>query len=152
MVYQSNFTATRCQFRDFLRAGAARVIVPVHPSYSETVLHYLDTNEIWNGGDPPTLEDPLYISIVDELKSETGADVDADLNACSVHSGYPCVVDEWEVKLPTTLVYLQPDAELPRFTQRPNPAKITFSPNSSIMLRPRSSPINILPPLSLTIR
>jgi hypothetical protein len=103
------------QFRDFLRAGAARVIVPVHSAYNETVLHYLNTNEIWNGGDPPTLEDPLYISIVDELKSATGTDVDADLETCSVDSGYPCLVDEWEVKLPTTLVYLQKGAELPNF-------------------------------------
>jgi len=103
------------QFRDFLRAGAARVIVPVTPSYKETVLHYLNTNEIWNGGDPPTLDDPLYISIVDELKSETEDDVDDDLDACSVDSGYPCLVDEWEVKLPTDLVYLQKDAALPTF-------------------------------------
>jgi hypothetical protein len=103
------------QFRDFLRAGAARVIVPVHPSYNETILHYLNTNDIWNGGDPPTLDDPLYVSIVDELKSDTGTDVDADLDACSVDSGYPCLVDEWEVKLPTTLVYLQKGAELPNF-------------------------------------
>ena len=103
------------QFRDFLRAGAARVIVPVHSAYNETVLHYLNTNEIWNGGDPPILDDPLYISIVDELKSETGNDVDADLVACSVDSGYPCLVDDWEVKLPTTLVYLQKGAELPVF-------------------------------------
>jgi hypothetical protein len=103
------------QFKDFLRAGAARVIVPVHSAYNETVLHYLNTNEIWNGGDPPILDDPLYISIVDELKSETGNDVDADLVACSVDSGYPCLVDDWEVKLPTTLVYLQKGAELPNF-------------------------------------
>jgi hypothetical protein len=103
------------QFTDFLRAGAARVIVPVHLPYSETMLHYLNTNEIWNGGSPPTLQDPLYISIVDELKADTGADIDDDLDACTVDSGYPCVVDEWEVKLPTTLVYLQEDAKLPDF-------------------------------------
>ena len=91
------------------------MIVPVDSAYNETVLHYLNTNEIWNGGDPPTLDDPLYKSIVAELKSETDNDADAELDACSVDSGYPCLVDEWEVKLPTDLVYLQKDATLPIF-------------------------------------
>lgn len=104
------------QFTDFLRAGAARVVVPVRPAYTESVLHYLNTNEIWNGGSPPTLADPLYVSIVDEIKANTGADLDDALTACSLNAGYPCVVDEWEVKLPTTLVYLQQDATLPDFT------------------------------------
>jgi hypothetical protein len=104
------------QFTDFLRAGAARVIIPVHPAYDETVLHYLATNEIWNGGSPPTLHDPLYISIVDELKSDSSADLDGKLPVCSPGSKYPCVADEWEIKLPTTLVYLQKGAELPDFT------------------------------------
>lgn len=106
-------TDTDPQFTDFLRAGAARVIVPVHPAYTHTVLHYMATSEIWNGGNPPTLYDPLYISIVDELKSDAGGDLDADLPACAPDSEYPCLVDEWEVKLPTTLVYLQEDAQLP---------------------------------------
>lgn len=104
------------QFMEFLRAGAARVIVPVHPLYNETVLHYLATNEIWNGGKPPTIDDPLYVSIVDELKADSGAELDEELPACTIDSGVPCQVDEWEVKLPTTLVYLQEDAVLPDFT------------------------------------
>ena len=103
-------------FTDFLRAGAARVIVPAHPAYTETVLHYLATNEIWNGGEPPTLDDPLYISIVDELKADAGGDIDGELPACAADSPYPCLADEWEVKLPTTLVYLQKDAVLPDMT------------------------------------
>jgi hypothetical protein len=106
-------------FTDFLRAGAARIIVPAHPAYSETVLHYLWTSEIWNGGNPPLLNDPLFVSIVDELKRDSGADLDDDLNACSADAPYPCLVDEWEVKLPTTLVYLQEDATLPDLGAQP---------------------------------
>ena len=105
-------------FTDFLRAGAARVIVPAHPAYTETVLHYLATNEIWNGGEPPTLNDPLYISIVDELKADAGGNIDRDLPVCAADSPYPCLADEWEVKLPTTLVYLQKDAALPDMTKK----------------------------------
>jgi hypothetical protein len=100
-------------FTDFMRAGAARVLVPAHPAYTDTVLHYMATNEIWNGGNPPTLDDPLYISIVDEMKADAGGDLDAGLPVCAPDSPYPCLADEWEVKLPTTLVYLQPDSKLP---------------------------------------
>jgi hypothetical protein len=108
-------TDTDPQFTDFLRAGAVRVVVPVAPDYDAAVLHYLATNEIWNGGAPPVLDDPLYISIVDELKADAGGDIDAGLAVCSATSGYPCLADEWELKLPTTLVYLQPDDQLPDF-------------------------------------
>ncbi|MES1240951.1 MAG: hypothetical protein ABUT39_04970 [Acidobacteriota bacterium] len=116
--WDDNFslTDTDPQFADFLRAGAARVIIPAHPKYNEMILHYLSSNEIWNGGSPPTIDDPLYISIIDELKSDAGADLDGVLPACSLDSGYPCLADEWEIKLPTTLVYLQPDNKLPDFT------------------------------------
>lgn len=109
-------TDVDAQFTEFLRAGAARVVVPVHPAYNEAILYYLATNEIWNGGSPPTLEDPLFISIVDELKADSGAELDEELPECAPDSDYPCRVDEWEVKLPTTLVYLQQDASLPDFT------------------------------------
>lgn len=109
---------TDTAFTDFLRAGAARLVIPVHPAYTETVLHYLYTNEIWNGGEPPALDDPLFISIIDEIKSDNNSDVGDDLELCSLESGYPCLSDEWDVKVPTNLVYLQEDSELPDFTDQ----------------------------------
>ena len=103
-------------FVDFLRAGSARVVVPAHEDYDEVVLHYLATNEIWNGGTPPTLHDPLYISLVDELRADTGTDLD-NVTTCTPDGGgsYPCLVDEWEVKMPTALVYLRKESTLPTF-------------------------------------
>ncbi|MBY5830431.1 DUF3597 domain-containing protein [Rhizobium leguminosarum] len=113
-------------FTDFLRAGAARVVVPVHPAYPEAILHFLHTAEIWNGGEPPVIDDPLYVSIVDELRSDAQVYDDGDdLAACSIDSTTPCFVDEWEVKLPTTLVYLQQDSKLPVFSSgEPAPVNI----------------------------
>jgi hypothetical protein len=103
-------------FAEFLRAGAARVVVPVHPAYPEAVLHYLHTGEIWKGGEPPNIDDPLFISIINELRGDAQLNDDGDgLTACSLDSATPCFVDEWEVKLPTELVYLQKDSELPVF-------------------------------------
>jgi hypothetical protein len=64
-------------FRQFLQAGAARVQVPVRLGFEEPILTYLATGELWAGegtlvnsdGDGP---DPLHLSIIDELKSQTG--------------------------------------------------------------------------------
>ncbi len=100
-------------FTDFLRSGSARVVVPVHPSYNEAILFYLKTNRIWLGGTPPTLDDPLFISIIDEIKADTETELGEDLPVCDIDSGYPCLADEWDVLVPTNLVYLQEDAVLP---------------------------------------
>jgi hypothetical protein len=101
------------QFAEFLRSGAVRMIVPVQPSYAEAVLYYLHTGEIWNGGEPPTIDDPLYVSIVEELRSDATVNDDAEsLSVCGVDPTTPCIVDEWEVKVPTDLVYLQKGIDL----------------------------------------
>ena len=92
-------------FNQFLQAGAVRVVVPVHPAYNEAVLHFVETGVLWNGGTPPHLDDPLFVSIVEELKAQTD-----DLDG-AVAEGEP-----WKVVVPTSLVYLQADAALPDFT------------------------------------
>ncbi len=102
-------------FREFRRAGAARVVLPVPIEYQEAVLHFFETNEIWQGGEPPVLNDPEYISIIDDL-------MDGQLNSFNSPIYYqdedsvpPYIVDEWEIKLPTSLVKLQEDSTLPNF-------------------------------------
>lgn len=91
-------------FGDFLRAGAARVIVPVRPGFNEAVVHYLDSpnGEIWNGGAPPDISSSMYLPIVKEIEEATGAP----------GSEQP-VGDPWEVRLPTTLVRIRPNDDLP---------------------------------------
>lgn len=77
-------------FRNFMQAGMARVIVSVTPGFEDAVMHFMSTGEIWNGGEVPTIGDPLYLSIVDELKEQE------------------YVVEEtWETTLPTSLIGLQ---------------------------------------------
>jgi len=64
-------------FARFLRAGAARVQVPVRLGFEQAMLTYLSTGQLWTGegtlvnsdADAP---DPLHLSIIDELKSQTG--------------------------------------------------------------------------------
>ena len=59
-------------FTQFLQAGAARVVVPVHPGYNDAVMYFLENGgAIWNGGEPPRLNDPMFISLADELREQT---------------------------------------------------------------------------------
>ncbi|MEM0998842.1 MAG: hypothetical protein AAGN35_17420 [Bacteroidota bacterium] len=82
-------------FQEFLKSGAARVLVPVRPAYDDAVLYYLSSGGvIWNGGDVPQVNDPLYVPLVAEMTSDK-----------EYQSGQP-----WEVPVPTNLVILQQDA------------------------------------------
>ena len=77
-------------FRSFMQAGMARVVVTVKPGFENAVMHFMATGQIWNGGQVPVLDNPLYLSIVDELKEQE------------------YVVEEtWETVVPTSLVALQ---------------------------------------------
>lgn len=107
----SNETDPDPLFMHFLQAGAARVVVPVSPAYNHAILYFLQAkspnlaDKIWMGGEPPTIDDPLYKSIADEIQSQT------DDLAGAVPEG-----DPWEFTVPTTLIWLQPGPELPTFS------------------------------------
>lgn len=67
-------------FGQFLRAGAARVQVPVRPGFVEAMDYFLKRGIPWNGGEPPHIEDsadtgdPPFIPIIQELREQTGAE------------------------------------------------------------------------------
>ena len=93
-------------FNDFLRAGYARVTVPVRPGFETAVDHFLTTGELWNGGPLPHVHNKLYLPIADELAEQLGRP------GKEVPQGIP-----WPVRVPTTLVHLRPDDKLPKWTQ-----------------------------------
>lgn len=96
------------EFQQFMQAGSARVIVPVRLGYEEAVAHYLHTGEIWDGESPPQIGDPLYFSIINEIKERAG------------HSDNPPIPygKSWEVRVPTSLVKLKADDELPKWKEK----------------------------------
>jgi hypothetical protein len=105
-LHKSTIYDTDPLFTKFRQGGSARVVLPVHPAYNDAVMYFLENHgAIWNGGEPPRLQDPLFISLTEELRSQT------DDLANATPEGEP-----WEVILPTTLVYLQQGPELPTFT------------------------------------
>jgi hypothetical protein len=91
-------------FADFLRAGAARAVFPVRPGFEAAVLHYLESGEIWNGGPPPDVTDPMYVPIIKEIQEATGAPGNEAPQG-----------DPWLVRLPTTLAKLRPHDDLPEW-------------------------------------
>lgn len=78
-------------FRSFMQAGMARVIVTVRPGFEEAVNYYMQTGQIWNGGEVPVIEDKLFMSIVDELRQTPGQKEGK----------------AWATRLPTALTILQ---------------------------------------------
>lgn len=77
-------------FRAFLQSGMARVIVTARPGFEEAVNWYMATGQVWNGGQVPTMDDPLFISIVEELRQPEGE-----------------VEETWETRVPTSLTVIQ---------------------------------------------
>ncbi|MDR6158702.1 hypothetical protein QF023_002218 [Chryseobacterium sp. SLBN-27] len=47
-------------------------IVTVKPGFEDTVQFFLEKGIIWNGGAVPVIGDPMYMSIVDEMRQPTG--------------------------------------------------------------------------------
>jgi hypothetical protein len=92
------------QFSAFLNAGYARVVFPVCPGFEPAVLHLLETGEVYNGSDFPSINSNLYKNIVADLKEQQGAPGSEKAQG-----------DPWEITLPTTLVKLRSDDKLPYF-------------------------------------
>jgi hypothetical protein len=107
-----NQSDTDPAFMQFLQSGSARIVLPVSRAYDDAMTYFLQprtpsipvAQRIWQGGGPPTINDPLFRAIADELRAQT------DDLAGAVPEG-----DPWEYTVPTTLVWLQPDGTLPVF-------------------------------------
>ena len=95
------------QFEAFLKAGAARVVVPVRPGFEGALAHYHETGDVWMGEEIPDMFSKQYVSIIAEIKARNAA------------PGEEVCVEEWEVRLPTALVIAREDNDLPEWTPVP---------------------------------
>ncbi len=59
------------EYQQFLQAGAARLVLAVRLGFEEAVAHYLETGQVWNGEGPPSVDSPLYLAIVDEIRERS---------------------------------------------------------------------------------
>ena len=92
------------QFEAFLKAGAARVVMPVRPGFEAALAHYQETGDVWMGEEIPDMFADNYLSIIEEIKATNYA------------PGKEVCLEQWEVTLPTTLVLLKDDDTLPSWT------------------------------------
>ncbi len=95
------------QFEAFLKAGAARVVIPVRPGFEAGLAHFQETGDVWLGEEIPDMFSDYYVSIIAEIK------------AANYAPGAEVCVDQWEVTVPTTLVLLKDDAALPSWPKTP---------------------------------
>ncbi len=99
-------------FLNFLQAGYARVVIPVRNGFECAINFFVHMGKPWLGGGLPEIWDqdqnPLYLSITDEMKEQTGAPGD--------EKPYE---QPWEIRLPTTLIRLRDDDKLPKWKWDP---------------------------------
>lgn len=103
-VEKLNYEDVDPLFADFVKAGFSRVSVPIREGFEGAVDHFMQTGEVWNGGELPDVSSELYVSIAKELSEQLGRPGN------EVPEGEP-----WEVRVPTTLVKLRQDQELPKW-------------------------------------
>ncbi|WP_315766901.1 MULTISPECIES: hypothetical protein [unclassified Bradyrhizobium] len=115
-------------FAKFLKAGSARVVVPVRRNMENDLIFYLKTGDIWGNtheGEAPLPSDPDYVPITTEIKQaeETMGNQTSD----GVPEGAP-----WQVTIPTPLVCLDADGlNLPSW-DLPVPGKpIAYKPSEA---------------------
>ena len=96
-------------FNQFLKAGYCRVVVPVRPGFEGALDHFTAYGETWNGGPLPTISNPLYLPIADEIAERL------DRPGDEIPEG-----DPWLVRIPTTLIHLRADDKLPAWKQDAN--------------------------------
>ena len=93
-------------FTQFLKAGYCRVSVPARPGFEGAIDHFMTYGELWEGGPLPTISSPLYLPIADEIAERL------DRPGDEIPQG-----DPWTVRIPTSLVHLRADDQLPVWSQ-----------------------------------
>ncbi len=89
-------------FAAFLQADTARVIIPVRPGYTMSVLYYLSSGMLWQAENLIAPSNESDTQIVNELKKcgYTSAEINKS-------------IEPWEIVVPTSMHVLQDNSQLP---------------------------------------
>jgi hypothetical protein len=90
------------EFERFLRSGAARVLLPVRPSFEKAVKYWIAFRKPFLGKGLPLPNHPMFISLASEVRNLTEAAAD----------GQP-VDRAWDVKTSTTFTWLDEGTAVP---------------------------------------
>ena len=94
-------------FQAFLKAGFIRVQIPIRPGFVDAVDHFRLFGEPWLGGTLPSISDDTYLPIAEEIAEKLGRP-----------GNEVPVGDPWKVRVPTTLVKLRDDDQLPAWQKQ----------------------------------
>lgn len=110
-------------FRRFLAAKTARVLLPVNRDGESWLLFYLQFQRLWPGSPVIAPVTECTIPLLEALRRPLLEAIDPDMNpAVSVPSETPRAIrDHWTVRVPTSMIYLQEGADLPRMRGANNP-------------------------------
>ncbi|MDG2517359.1 hypothetical protein [Lysobacter soli] len=103
---------------EFLKAGYARVVVPVRVGFEAAVSYFMETGHVWNDEGEPPINHPLYKPIVEEIRERTGGDL-----------GEVPVGDPWETRMPTAAVLVRKGETLPEW-ERVSPQEWKWKPKA----------------------
>lgn len=96
------------ELSEFLKAGSARVVVPVREGFRASLEHFRRTGQPF-GGDGVEMGDEDFLEISEEIRARTDRDY-----------GNAAPVDEpWLVHVPTSLVWVRDDGALPAWEPSP---------------------------------
>jgi hypothetical protein len=90
------------EYERFMRAGAARVLLPVRPSFENAVNYWLVYRKPFLGRGLPLPQDKMFVSLATEIRNLTESPVD----------GGP-VQRAWDVKTTTPYVWLEDQTTVP---------------------------------------
>ncbi|MBW6424185.1 hypothetical protein KX729_22230 [Rhizobium sp. XQZ8] len=111
-------------FAKFLRAGFAKVLVPVRRGRERVLLYYLETGTLWQGDGAPVVTDKFYLSLLSEVEAR-----DSDEGQTTgIAEGSP-----WKQTVPTNLVCLETrDLKLPSWEIDTGTATGEFLPSKEL--------------------
>jgi hypothetical protein len=89
----------------------------VTPGFEAALLHFLETGNIWTGGELPEVTRDDYIAFLDEIDARRPEPPDPNQPLGGVPSEEIPVGQPWELRLPTTLVALRADGTLPQWVK-----------------------------------
>lgn len=93
-------------FREFLKAGAARVQLPVRPGFAGFVDDFMMASTVWSGGPRPQQGSPGYVDFITEQSIQLGAPAHEQPQTEELANGQHRPI-AWDVVTPTDLVMLK---------------------------------------------
>ncbi|MGC2234969.1 MAG: hypothetical protein WA584_02240 [Pyrinomonadaceae bacterium] len=123
-IEKMHITDTDSDFAAFLKAGAARVQIPVRENFEKAIAYFCQTGTIWEGNDVPVIGDKLYLPIISEITENLGKPGN--------EKPYPPNSSPWEVVVPTSLVLLQDLSEIPNIRDMLSGNTVKLKPKKSL--------------------